>query len=376
MSLYLDIHALQTLPPSNINRDDTGAPKSATFGGVLRHRVSSQAWKRAIRSDFKNHLAPSQLGTRTRRVVAKIVAEVQEIAPTWDPQDAAKAAEQILGAAGIKTTPVKKKADTDEEKSEAFGESSYLLFLSAQQIRRVAEYLVENDGAKPSKKEAKSLLDEEHSVDISLFGRMIADAPDYNVDAAVQVAHALGVSAAEPEFDYFTAVDDSVQDAEETGAGMIGTVQMSSSTLYRYATLDVDGLARNLASGEAATSAAGAFLRSFIESMPTGKQNTFAARTLPDAVVVSLRDDRPVSLVNAFERPVTEENGSSRRVVAARRLAAEAKNLQEVYDAPAVRTWVLGLEELAAELTGLGDVVSLNTLLDGVTAELKTRENA
>jgi len=374
MNLYLDIHALQTLPPSNINRDDTGAPKSATFGGVLRHRVSSQAWKHAIRSDFKNHLDPSQLGTRTRRVVAKIVAEIKEIAPSWDPQHAAESAEQLLSVAGIKTAPTRKKAEEDE--SQPFGESGYLLFLSAQQIRRVATFLVENDGVKASKKEVKALLDEEHSVDISLFGRMIADAPDYNVDAAVQVAHALGVSAVEPEFDYFTAVDDSVQDAEETGAGMIGTVQMSSSTLYRYATLNVNQLAENLDSSQAATSAAGAFLRSFIESMPTGKQNTFAARTLPDAVVVSLRDDRPVSLVNAFERPVTVGDGTSRRVFAARRLASEAKNLQEVYDAPAVRTWVLGLDELAAELEGLGDRVSLNVLLDSVTTELNARENA
>ena len=42
----VDVHVLQTVPPSNLNRDDTGSPKSATFGGVRRARVSSQAWKR------------------------------------------------------------------------------------------------------------------------------------------------------------------------------------------------------------------------------------------------------------------------------------------------------------------------------------------
>ena len=43
--LYVDFHILQTVPPSCINRDDTGSPKTAVYGGVLRARVSSQAWE-------------------------------------------------------------------------------------------------------------------------------------------------------------------------------------------------------------------------------------------------------------------------------------------------------------------------------------------
>lgn len=376
MSLFIDVHALQTLPPSNINRDDTGAPKTATFGGVLRHRVSSQAWKKAIRKDFASQLDPSELGVRTRRVVGRIVEAIQAKEPGWEAERAAEAAEQVLSVAGIKTTPVSKKDAEEESSRTRFGESSYLLFLSAHQIDRVAEFILARDGEKPTKKEVAPLLDEAHSIDISLFGRMIADEASFNVDAAVQVAHALGVSAAEPEFDYFTAVDDEVAAAEETGAGMIGTVQMTSSTLYRYATLDLDQLVRNLDSEEAARRAAVAFIRSFVTSMPTGKQNTFAARTLPDAVVVSLRDDRPVSLVNAFEQPVSEDADASRRVVAARRLATEAQNLQQMYDAPALRTWVMGADEIAEALEPLGDHATLATLLSELTAALDEREPA
>ncbi|MDR4534007.1 type I-E CRISPR-associated protein Cas7/Cse4/CasC [Glutamicibacter sp. PS] len=244
------------------------------------------------------------------------------------------------------------------------------MFLSAHQIERVAQFIIDKDGAKPTKKEVVPLLDEAHSVDISLFGRMVAEEASFNVDAAVQVAHALGVSAAEPEFDYFTAVDDALEATEETGAGMIGTVQMASSTLYRYATVNLEQLASNLASQEAARSAAVAFIRSFVTSMPTGKQNTFAARTLPDAVVVSLRDDRPVSLVNAFEHPVIEEGGASRRVVSARRMAAEFQNLGKMFDAPAVRTWVIGVDEIGEALAPLGDSTTLASLLSELEASL------
>ncbi|GAB3182944.1 type I-E CRISPR-associated protein Cas7/Cse4/CasC [Nesterenkonia halophila] len=372
MSTFIDVHALHTLPPNNINRDDTGAPKTATFGGVPRQRVSSQAWKRAIRKDFPEYLSPDQLGTRTKRVVEKTVGKLQELDPSWETGRAAEAVEAAFQAAGIKTNRPKPK-DGEEE---ALGETGYLLFLSAHQIERLARSIIDSDGAKPSKKDAKKLLDEEHSVDIAMFGRMVADSPDFNVDAAVQVAHALSVGPAEPEFDYYTAVDDVVEDAEETGAGMIGTVQMMSSTLYRYSTIDMTQLEENLASREAAAEATKAFVQSFITSMPTGKQNTFANRTMPEAVVVSVRSDRPVSWINAFEEPVAESPGENRRVQAAEKLAREAADLETVYDAPAEKTWVMAIGSLANALAEVGSPVSRNQLLDELEEALAVEETA
>lgn len=372
MNTYIDIHALHTLPPNNINRDDTGAPKTATFGGVERQRVSSQAWKRAIRQDFKNYLLPEQLGTRTRRVVAKILQAVENIDSNAALDQAAKDIEEVLKAGKIKTNPVQKK---DEDETDPLGLSGYLLFLSANQVKNVAKYVLGNPGGKPSKKEASDLLDQEHSVDIAMFGRMVADEPSYNVDAAVQVAHALGVSGAMPEFDYFTAVDDVVNDADESGAGMIGTIQMMSSTLYRYATVDLRQLAENLGSYEAAVQATGAFIQAFITSMPTGKQNTFANRTMPEAVVVSVRSDRPVSLVNAFEEaiPFDVEN---RRLEAASRLANEAAEISAMYDAEADKTWVISHSALAPALSTIGDQVSRQELLTQLETFLAARKNA
>ena len=123
-----------------------------------------------------------------------------------------------------------------------------------------------------------------------------------NVDAAAQVAHAISVHPVETEFDYFTAVDDYLQ-ADESGAGMIGTVEFNSSTLYRYATVDVNRLADNLGDAVAARRAVEAFVESFVRSMPTGKQTTFANRTLPEAVVVMVRDSQPINLVGSLREP-------------------------------------------------------------------------
>ena len=365
MTTFVDIHALQTLPPSNINRDDTGSPKSAFFGGVQRQRVSSQAWKSVIRRDFESHLDRSQLGVRTRLVADKVVARILELAPEFDAEKAETAVVAAFKAAGI--TLKEPKAKEGEEAGRPV--SGYLLLLSNQQIDKLVQAIIEANGEKLPAKQVKEILDTNHSVDIALFGRMLADAPDFNVDAACQVAHALSVHGSEPDFDYYTAVDDVVRSSDDsTGAGMIGTIEMAASTFYRYANINLDALNANLGDASASVEATLAFVRSFINSMPTGKQNSFAARTLPDAVIVTVRNDHPISYVNAFEKAITEVEG--RRVVAARALASEAKNIEEAYGYEPVASYVLALGDLKEELAGLGESVTLKGLLESLEAQL------
>ncbi len=366
MSIFIDIHALQTLPPSNINRDDTGAPKTATFGGVPRQRVSSQAWKSSIRQDFSENLDSSQLGLRTKRVAEKVVKQIEQLSEGYDKEKALSEVVAAFQTVKISLEPTKKKGKEEDSPIE----SKYLLLLSNQQINRLAQAIVDANGEKLKKADVADILKAQHSADIALFGRMLADASDFNVDASCQVAHALGVHESEPEFDYYTAVDDVVKEAEESGAGMIGTVEMMSSTLYRYANINLNGLVKNLDDSEAAVAVAVQFIKSFITAMPTGKQNSFANRTLPEAVVVSLRDDRPVSYVNAFETPVKESAEHGRRYEAAKALAAEAQELSETYGMEPIKSYVLAVGDLKTALEGLGEETNLKALLDSLSTDL------
>lgn len=372
MTTFVDIHALQTLPPSNINRDETGSPKSAFFGGVQRQRVSSQAWKSVIRRDFESHLDRSKLGVRTRLVADKVVARILDIAPEFDADSAEEAVIQAFTA--VKNPKnnkkyVKLERQEGEKRISDRAVSSAALFLSNQQIDKLAQAIIEANGEKIPPKQVKEMLNTEHGIEIALFGRMLADAPDFNVDAACQVAHALSVHGTEPDFDYYTAVDDVVRSAgDSTGASMIGTIEMASSTLYRYANINLEALITNLGDTSASVEATLAFVRAFVSSMPTGKQNSFAARTLPDAVIVTVRNDRPISYVNAFEKAITEVEG--RRVVAARALASEAKNIEEAYGYEPVASYVLALGDLKEELAGLGESVTLKGLLESLEAQL------
>ena len=331
----VDVHVLQTVPPSNLNRDDTGSPKTARFGGVVRARVSSQAWKRSTRTAFEHLLDRTELGVRSKRLVELIGDEIVRQDSSLG-EKAPQLAKDVLAAVGIKTTPPRSKKDAPEE-------SGYLVFLSARQITGLAELGVRaaHSGDGVSKADAKKTAKSEHSVDVALFGRMVADDTDLNVDAACQVAHAISVHAVENEYDYFTAVDDHKNaDAEEdAGAGMIGTVEFNSSTLYRYATVDVDRLQDNLGDAKATRRAVEAFARAFVTSMPTGKQNTFANRTLPDAVLVVLRDTQPINLVGAFEEAVTEQ---PRIASAIERLAVHAGDLHAAFGETPVAAWAFG----------------------------------
>ncbi|GID27489.1 type I-E CRISPR-associated protein Cas7/Cse4/CasC [Paractinoplanes brasiliensis] len=357
----IDVYALQTVPPSNVNRDDTGSPKTAVYGGVRRARVSSQAWKRAMRLAFKDLLDRSQLGERTKRVGESLAERIKALDPTLTQEQASSLATEVFVAGGL--------VKADKKKPEAANvESGYLLFLSHRQLDNLAAAALEaaRNGSPLDKNKFKALVKSDHSVDIAMFGRMVADMTDINVDAACQVAHAISVHGVDNEFDYFTAVDDRKQDVAESGAGMIGTIEFNSSTLFRYATVDVNALHETLGSAAATQAAVKAFLTAFARSMPTGKQNTFAHRTLPDAIIVRMRDTQPINLVGAFETPIRETEESGRIKLAAAALAEHTAAVENAYGEQPVASWVTRVGDQTSALADLGKAVTLDELVNEV----------
>jgi CRISPR system Cascade subunit CasC len=197
--------------------------------------------------------------------------------------------------------------------------------------------------------------------DIALFGRMLADRPETNVDAACQVAHAISTHRVSMDIDFFTAVDD-LQPGGETGAGMMGVTGFNSATFYRYARLDWDQLVKNLY-GQTDTARQGVegFLRAAVDAIPTGKQNSFAAHN-PPSFLLGVARPRGMgwSLANAFERPVS--GGMSGLVgPSVEALDAYWGRLAQVY----------GFEGSAAALA-LDETIQLEALADYVVADFST----
>lgn len=353
-NLYLDLHVIQTVPPSCVNRDDTGSPKTAMYGGAMRARVSSQAWKRAMREMFKDLFTANHIGYRTKKlpqlVAEKMCADNAELSP----EDVKKTVDEVLELAGVKAGADKKDA---------------LFFVSARQIHNIAElamdYHKDTSSKDAKKKTYKSNLEkavnDEPSVDILLFGRMAASNPNLKYDAAAQVAHSISTHAVNNEYDYFTAVDD-CGDEDTAGAGHLGTVEFNSSTLYRYATVNIRELAVNLNAAELKMAVKG-FAEAFIRSMPTGKQNTFANRTLPNMVYVALREDQPINLAGAFERPVAA--GDKGYVEASESVLIKySGRVYEDYAAAPLKAWVVGIES-----GDFAEKVNLAELLERIERE-------
>jgi CRISPR system Cascade subunit CasC len=383
MKTLIEIHVLQNFAPSNLNRDDTGAPKDALFGGTRRARISSQCLKRAVRQNFirkkeEGFFQPDELAVRTKRLykaIADRLAKKHEEA-------------EILAKAEIALSYVKLKAGEG-------GKTEYLLFLGQKEIAALAEAIHQywnelvpvadeskekgkSKGKKAAASEApkevrekiESIFNGGKAVDLALFGRMLADMPEKNQNAACQVAHAISTHSVEREFDYYTAVDDLKPD-DSTGADMMGTVEFNSACFYRYAVVDWEKLVENLQNDrELAKKGLRAFLEGFVVAEPTGKQNTFAAHNPPEFVAVSVRRNAaPRSLANAFEMAVRVGKDESLSEASADRLMEKAKKLNAAYEGEG-STLVLNLTE--AKVNGFGEAVeSLKKLLDATMQSVK-----
>ena len=340
--LYVDFHIIQTVPPSCINRDDTNSPKTAIYGGSRRARVSSQAWKKATRDMF------TEKGMRTKSIYDIVANNITALNPRTSKEDAEKKAEKIIKAANISL----------RDKNGENHKTGALFFISPKQAEELALLALSDNY---DKKVAQAALNTHPTIDIALFGRMVADDPTLNIDASCQVAHAISTHKAETEFDFFTAIDD-CSPSNNAGAGMMGTVEFNSATFYRYATIAVQDLKVQLGSVDAAADAVKEFALAFIASMPTGKQNTFANRTFPDYVLVTIRSDQPVNLVGAFENAVKGTSGYVEQSI--ERLTAYAKRVYENYSGDPKQAYIIGdglnLQKL---LKQLGDDVH-NDLVD------------
>lgn len=305
--MFIELHLLQSFAPSNLNRDDTGSPKDAVFGGHRRARISSQAFKAAIRREpvFAETTAVPP-GTRTKRMAGEIARRLEQLGHDAD-------AAALVAAAFARAYAGKMDNKQD-------GKTSVLVYLSEAEFDWMARELDANwavahheaTADKPQEKVLDDLVKQLNkqigkragAPDIALFGRMLADKPETNIDAAGQVAHALSTHAVRMEMDYYTAMDHLKPD-DTAGADMVGFTSFNSACYYRYLRVDWRQLVDNLGDAALARRTVEGFLRAALSAIPTGKQNAFAAQNPTDfALAVARRDGQSWNLVNAFETPV------------------------------------------------------------------------
>ena len=327
--MLYEIHMLKNYPPTNLNRDDTGAPKTCLFGGVMRGRVSSQCLKRSWRTSpsFRAEIGDENLGIRTRKLPVLVAEKLVEMGVT---QEFADAIQPRLTGIGNKEGKETKDGNA----------TAQVIFYANEDIAAVAETvkaLLENcktvkDVQKLKAKDIQAAVTGADvrpvTLDIALFGRMVTSDAFRDVEASMQVAHAITTNKVSVESDYFTAMDDmlSGNSMNELGAAMIDDVDFNSSCYYIYASIDTDALAENLKyadnAEEIVRKAIPVLLRTMAFTNPSGKQNSFAGHVMPSVVMIECKEKKiPTSMVNAFVEPVGK--GGDLVKQSAEKLAAE-----------------------------------------------------
>jgi CRISPR system Cascade subunit CasC len=382
---HLELHILQSVPLSCLNRDELGSPKTAEFGGVLRARLSSQSMKRAIRTLAKEIAAERNLGDRfsgfrTRYVVepfAKALCDAKALANRHLAPLPADEAQQWA----LKLSEYLNKLD-DAEEDYGVRRVKTALFLSPRQIEEaVAKFLQrkttdlagktceEWHSTDAGKKKVKAVLKAAFDVrfddaaDIALFGRMVANDDSLNVEAAALFAHALSTHKVENDFDFFSAVDEAKPPGAAFGAAITDNLEANSACYYRFAALNVDHLAdakNNLAAvpSSCLRDVVDVFLRATLLALPTARKATMNGDTLPEVVLGLVKNNgHPVQLVNAFEEPVSVSRPGGFIVASATRMIQKHKKLVEGYClGPAIKTHALlnlndGFQPKPGELT-------------------------
>jgi len=339
MSKFIQLHLLTSYAPANLNRDDLGRPKTARMGGTERLRVSSQSLKRHWRTSdifaaLFGELGERNLGIRTKRIGERFVFDKLI-------SSGVKEEKALEWSENIQMIELVFLSKNEEEKLSSLV-NDLILYLNEKKESEIVNKLIEllNKYKKAKdKKKAKAtyvkamsevLLDKTSSaVDIALFGRMLASSPDFNTEAACQVAHAISVHSVAVEDDYFTAVDDLNRGDTDLGAAHIGEAAFAAALFYSYVCIDKDLLIENLGGDQAlASKALGALLEAAVKVSPKGKQNSFASRAYASYVLAEKGDQQPRSLSVAFLKPVTGENQAEDAI---RALEQQCENFDKVY---------------------------------------------
>jgi CRISPR system Cascade subunit CasC len=362
----IELHIIQSFPVTCLNRDDVGAPKTAYFGGCQRARVSSQSWKRAIRTMAKETDKAVFGGCRTRLVVDSLATAYEGAGQ--DPTDAKTLARATADALG--------KLDDKNE-----GKVKTLLYFSEGEVKNVVEAMLgleyadlvrtladessrkqvkekaEGDLGKLAQKAVKSMGGAvKDAADICIFGRMVADDHTLTLEGAGLFSHAISTHKVANEIDFFSAVDDN--NIVDEGAGHIGTLEFNSACYYRYVGLNVDLLhdEKHLAhvSREEFEAVVDAFLRASVLAVPQARKNSMFGHNPPAYVLGLQRQGQPLSLVNAFETPIRGSGGYVQCSI--EELKKHWETLKKLY----------GLEATEIELPPK----SLNEVVQGITEEL------
>lgn len=359
--MLYEIHMIKNYPPVNLNRDETGSPKTCYFGGTQRGRISSQCLKRSWRTSPLFSETFKELGIRTRHLPDLVAEELKKRGMPDDVVEVSRVvASELAKKSKADSGSNEEKPDSNDgtDKAEKKEKNSskdlitpQIIFFSAYDVSKIADKIIavwnSNPDIKTFKKMksadiAKKIYNDKDihpiTMDIALFGRMVTSDAFRDVEASVQVANAISTHTVNQESDYYTAMDEMLHgdSVNDKGAGMVGDTDYNSCCYYHYMSIDTDQLRENLKDSSDTAEMINLVLPTLLEVMaysnPSGKQNTFAGHIMPDLLCVEVKSRKiPCSYVNAFAEPVRFSGNKTLVKDSVHKLAAEVDLMDRAY---------------------------------------------
>lgn len=338
MTSFLQIHTLTSYPAANLNRDDSGRPKTLVYGGAERLRVSSQSTKRAWRTspEFRAAVGEINIGARTQEFGHALYKKLIE--KGLDDKTATEKVRSVVEHDKLGKLEEKKKLKKGQEASDEDAapiETNQLVHLGQDEMSALlalADRLA--SGEEVTAKDALILQKHPLAVDIAMFGRMLATNTGYNVEGAVEVAHAFTTHRVTVEDDFYTAVDDlkAVRPGADAGAGFIGVFEFGAGVFYQYANVNIDLLKKNLGGdADLARKAVAGLIEAMAVANPKGKQHSTAARSRAGYMRVEVGEKAPRTLANAFLKPIPPRTDEDLVTASMKALKAESEALDRAF---------------------------------------------
>jgi CRISPR system Cascade subunit CasC len=318
MNRFKQIIMLKVFPPSNLNRDMAGLPKMLEFGGTIRGAHSPQSNKSAWRlSDvFREALAGDlEKGKRTKKLGVELFGHLKAAGASEK-----RARELAIRIASVFSESFEKPSKTDETMDLCH---KTLFFYSKEEWD--STFALADRFAKektmPSDDDLMLLRKTSHSADLALFGRMVADHPEFNVEAALSVGWSYTISEAAEQDDEYAAVDDMKRERREQGAGHLDTKYFNEGIHYLHTVLNSEVLLENLGGDEElAKKVTRALVKTMVQTAPRGQISNSAAYVRSHYVLATRGNDQPFSLCNAFVDGMDGKGDGGRLIIRASNL--------------------------------------------------------
>lgn len=371
--MFVTVHMLHALPLHNLNRDQSGLPKSQFDGGVQRARLSSQALKRAARSAYLGAGTGTSLRTKNATNLALTVA--MEYAATkglpFDEKTGRAAIKKVVD--GLAKTERTARTDTQPEPTadvivDTPAERDNILFFAHKELETLGRAAVDRQQDDSALTRGDFILDAmSPSLDVAAFGRMFAAATELGTHAAVAVSHAATTHQMALTSDYFSAVDDASAETH-AGAAHIGMAYYTSGVYYRTFTIDTDQLRRSWSSidAEGAADDLRDLTRALILSLPTGRLSNSNAHTQP---LLVLAEEQKMRTAYEFDTPVAAQDEGGYKKGSVTRLA-EQRRLAQRFDPANFTNAVLAGQTYDEDFADVETGKSIDVVVDFVVAKV------